>query len=139
MYGVRNIVTAGGLISYGIDRPGQFRQVAGYVDRILRGTQVSDLPVERASKFKLAINLKDRQGTGPRRAPDLARPRRRGDRITVVFAAVREAGNGTQRRFVAVQHNARSGRRSGRSADAAGTAVPDPERTPDAQRRSKLK
>jgi putative ABC transport system substrate-binding protein len=64
MYGVRNLVTAGGLISYGIDRPGQFRQAADYVDRILRGTQVSDLPVERASKFELAINLKTAKTLG---------------------------------------------------------------------------
>jgi putative tryptophan/tyrosine transport system substrate-binding protein len=64
MYGVRNLVTAGGLISYGIDRPGQFRQAADYVDRILRGTQVSDLPVERASKFELAINLKTAKALG---------------------------------------------------------------------------
>jgi putative ABC transport system substrate-binding protein len=71
MYGVRNIVTAGGLISYGIDRPGQFRQAAGYVDRILRGTQVSDLPVERASRFKLAINLRTAKALGLEVPPTL--------------------------------------------------------------------
>jgi putative ABC transport system substrate-binding protein len=64
IYGVRNLVTAGGLISYGIDRPGQFRQAADYVDRILRGTPASDLPVERASKFELAINLKTAKAMG---------------------------------------------------------------------------
>ena len=46
IYGARNMAAAGGLASYGIDRAGQLRQAARYVDRILRGTPVSDLPVE---------------------------------------------------------------------------------------------
>jgi putative tryptophan/tyrosine transport system substrate-binding protein len=71
IYGVRNIAAVGGLMSYGIDLPGQFRQAAGYVDRILRGTQVRDLPVERANKFKLAINLKTAKTLGLSVPPSL--------------------------------------------------------------------
>jgi putative tryptophan/tyrosine transport system substrate-binding protein len=49
---------AGGLISYGIDWDDQFRRVAEYVDRILKGTNPSDLPVQNPSQFKLVVNLK---------------------------------------------------------------------------------
>jgi putative ABC transport system substrate-binding protein len=55
---------AGGLASYGIDRAAQVRQAAAYVDRILRGARVNDLPVERASKFELVINLKAAKALG---------------------------------------------------------------------------
>jgi putative tryptophan/tyrosine transport system substrate-binding protein len=48
---------AGGLISYGFDPVDQFRQGAGYVDRILRGAQPSELPVQHPTKFELVINL----------------------------------------------------------------------------------
>jgi putative tryptophan/tyrosine transport system substrate-binding protein len=64
IYGVRNIAASGGLISYGIDRPAQFRQAAGYVDRILRGTKVSDLPVQQSTKFELVVNLKAAKAIG---------------------------------------------------------------------------
>jgi putative ABC transport system substrate-binding protein len=71
IYGVRNIAAGGGLMSYGIDLPAQFRQAAGYVDRILCGTPVRDLPVERANKFKLAINLKTAKTLGLSVPPSL--------------------------------------------------------------------
>ncbi len=64
IYGTRNMAAAGGLASYGIDRAGQLRQAARYVDRILRGTPVSDLPVEHADKFELVINLKAAMALG---------------------------------------------------------------------------
>jgi putative ABC transport system substrate-binding protein len=48
----------GGLASYGIDRTEQVREAASYVDRILRGTKPSDLPVQLPTKFEFVINLK---------------------------------------------------------------------------------
>jgi putative ABC transport system substrate-binding protein len=64
IFGARDMAAAGGLASYGIDRAAQLRQAAAYVDHILRGTRVNDLPVERASKFELVINLKSAKALG---------------------------------------------------------------------------
>ena len=59
------LVTAGGLMSYGPDYIDQYRRAAGYVDRILKGEKPADLPVQAPTKYKLVINLKNREGTGP--------------------------------------------------------------------------
>jgi putative ABC transport system substrate-binding protein len=58
MHGVRELVEAGGLMNYGPSIPDNFRRGAGYVDRILRGSSPSDLPVQQPIKFELVINLK---------------------------------------------------------------------------------
>jgi putative ABC transport system substrate-binding protein len=57
-------VTGGGLTSYGPDLIEPFRRAAGYVDRILKGQKPADLPVQAATKYELAINLKTAQALG---------------------------------------------------------------------------
>ena len=57
MHGVREYVEAGGLMSYGANISNQFRRVADFVDKILRGAKPADIPVEQPTKFDLIINL----------------------------------------------------------------------------------
>jgi putative tryptophan/tyrosine transport system substrate-binding protein len=64
IYDVRDYVAAGGLMSYGLDYRENLRWGMTYVDRILRGAQPKDLPVEQASKFELVINLKTAKALG---------------------------------------------------------------------------
>jgi putative ABC transport system substrate-binding protein len=58
MFGNRENVVAGGLMSYGADLSDLYRRAAIYIDKILKGTNPADLPVEQASKYVLAVNLK---------------------------------------------------------------------------------
>jgi putative tryptophan/tyrosine transport system substrate-binding protein len=58
VYGYREHVEAGGLISYGVDLNWCFHRAAYYVDRILKGTKPADLPVEFPTEIELVINLK---------------------------------------------------------------------------------
>jgi putative ABC transport system substrate-binding protein len=64
IYLLRELVQAGGLISYGPDLFALARRGAHYVDRILKGAKPADLPIEQPSKFLLAINLKTAKSLG---------------------------------------------------------------------------
>jgi putative tryptophan/tyrosine transport system substrate-binding protein len=64
MFGVRENVVAGGLMSYGPDHIDLTRRAAVYIDKILKGTKPADLPVEQASKYQLVINLRTAKALG---------------------------------------------------------------------------
>lgn len=58
MFGAKENVEAGGLLSYAADYVDLTRRAATYIDKILKGAKPADLPVEQASKYLLVINLK---------------------------------------------------------------------------------
>jgi ABC-type uncharacterized transport system substrate-binding protein len=64
MFIFRSYVEAGGLMSYGVDRGQMYRRTGEYVAKILNGSKAADLPVERATKFELVVNLKTAKAIG---------------------------------------------------------------------------
>jgi putative ABC transport system substrate-binding protein len=64
MHGFRELVEAGGLMSYGPNFPDLWRRAGDYVDKILRGTKPADLPVEQPTKFDLVVNLTTAKALG---------------------------------------------------------------------------
>jgi len=71
IYFARYFVVGGGLISYGPGLVDQFRHAASYVDRVLKGEQPADLPVQAPVKYELAINLKTAKALGLEVPPTL--------------------------------------------------------------------
>jgi putative ABC transport system substrate-binding protein len=64
IYGFRYFATDGGLMSYGPDVGNQYRLAAAYIDRILRGTKPTELPIQQPTKYELVVNLKTAKALG---------------------------------------------------------------------------
>jgi len=71
MWGHRQFVDAGGLMSYAVNFYDQCRQAAGYVDRILKGANPGDLPMQQPTKFEFIINLRAARALGLTLSPSL--------------------------------------------------------------------
>jgi putative ABC transport system substrate-binding protein len=64
IYGLREFADAGGLMAYGPDRAAMFRRAADYVDKILKGTKPTELPIEQPTQYVFVVNLKTAKALG---------------------------------------------------------------------------
>jgi putative ABC transport system substrate-binding protein len=71
VYPYRELVAAGGLVTYSADITRQYRRAAGYVDRILKGENPANMPVQTPTKYNLVINLKTAKALGLALSPSL--------------------------------------------------------------------
>ena len=71
MFGFREYIESGGLVSYGPNVPELFRRAAEYVDKILRGAKPAEMPVEQPTRFDLIVNLKTARALGLELSPAL--------------------------------------------------------------------
>ena len=97
IFGFREFVAAGGLISYGPSFIDLFARAAEFTDKILRGAKPADLPIQQPTKFELVINLKAAKADladDPRGVSAAFQP---AYRIKVLFAAAHESGFGPTR------------------------------------------
>src|SRR5262249_50830168 len=82
VYAYRIFVTSGGLMSYATDIIAQYKRVAGYVDRILKGEKPADLPVQEPTKLRTSNQFAGCKGHWARCPANPTRSCRRGDRVT---------------------------------------------------------
>ena len=71
MFHLREFADDGGLVAYGVDRSDLYRRAATFVDKIMKGANPADLPIEQPTKFDLAINVKTAKALGLTVPPSL--------------------------------------------------------------------